>query len=187
MFVTFFCIKFPTGFALALLCLAQASNAQQAAPRAAANSPAPLVITSEAPASPARPQVDEAISKLIGSFFEALAANQIDKAYERLTLNTKIAEQPKDIATLRAKTQQAIQFFGEIRGHELVAVKNIGTHLLGATYLSLGKDFPLRWRFYFYRSDGPWRLIDIRVDDRLMDFFDEKAAPVPAGAPAPAS
>lgn len=125
--------------------------------------------------SAVRPQVDEAIAKSLNTFFELLAKNQIDKAYEHLILGTKIAEQTKDVATLRSKTQQAIQVFGEVRGHELVGVKNVGTHLLAATYLSVGRDFPLRWRFYFYRADGPWKLVDIRVDDRLMDMFDERA------------
>lgn len=143
----------------------------------------PSVVTSEV-SSPiaAQPQVDEAITKLTGIFFDLLAKNQIDKAYEHLIHGTKIADQAKDVATLRSKTQQAIQFFGEVRGHELTGVKNVGTHLLAATYLSLGKDFPLRWRFYFYRADGPWKLIDIRVDDRLMDMFDEKPVSQQTGA-----
>jgi hypothetical protein len=41
------------------------------------------------------------------------------------------------------------------------------------TLLSLGKEFPLRWRFYFYKPMDTWKLIDIRVDDRLAAMFDE--------------
>jgi hypothetical protein len=166
---------------LAPVCMAQKSAAIPAAPEAAASA----IVSSEASVTAPRPQVDGSITKLIDTFFDLLARNQIDKAYERLTLGTKIAEQEKDVATLRAKTQQAIQYLGEVRGHELVAVKNVGTHLLAATYLSLGKDFPLRWRFYFYRAEDVWKLIDIRVDDRLMDMFDDKSAqPQPAATPA---
>jgi hypothetical protein len=39
--------------------------------------------------------------------------------------------------------------------------------------LSLGKEFPLRWRFYFYKPQDSWRLIDLRVDDKLVAMFDE--------------
>ena len=137
---------------------------------------APALVTSDASSVSTRPKVDDSIAETIDTFFALLAKNQIDKAYERLTFGTKIAEQAKEVATLRSRTQQAIVLFGDVRGHELVQVKNVGTHLLAATYLSLGKDFPLRWRFYFYRSDGPWKLIDIRVDDRLVDMFDERPA-----------
>lgn len=118
-------------------------------------------------------RLDESVSKTIDSFFAALRQNQIAQAYEDLTKGTKIAENPKDIATLKSKTLQAIEMFGDIVGAERTAVQNVGAHLLRTTYVSLGKNFPLRWRFYFYRAGETWRLIDIRVDDRLADMFDE--------------
>ena len=68
---------------------------------------------------------------------------------------------------------QAIEMFGEISGVEQVAVRYVGTRLLSATYLSLGRDFPLRWRFYFYKAEEEWKLIDLRVDDKLTGIFDE--------------
>lgn len=121
-------------------------------------------------------KLDEAVSKTIENFFAALRQNQIAQAYEDLTKGTKIAESPKDISTLKSKTQQAIEMFGDIVGAERTAVQNVGSHLLRTTYVSLGKNFPLRWRFYFYRAGEAWRLIDIRVDDRLADMFDEPAS-----------
>jgi hypothetical protein len=42
-----------------------------------------------------------------------------------------------------------------------------------ATFVSQGKVFPLRWRFYFYKPENAWRLIDMRVDDKLTGLFDE--------------
>jgi hypothetical protein len=81
------------------------------------------------------------------------------------------------LKTLKAKTREAIEVFGAISGYELVDSKNVGTRLLRRTYLSLGRDFPLRWRFYFYKSENVWRLIDLRVDDRLAGMFDETDEP----------
>jgi hypothetical protein len=130
--------------------------------------------------------LDAGVRKTIEDFFGALQGKEIDGAYERLTRDTKIAEKPEDVTTLKAKTQQAIELFGEITGAEQIGVHHVGTHLLSTTWLSLGKDLPLRWRFYFYKAAGNWRLIDIRVDDRLMELFGESAAESkPANWPKP--
>jgi len=90
---------------------------------------------------------------------------------------SKIAERPEELKTLKSKTKEAIEVFGPIQNYELVETKNVGTHLLRRTYLSLNKEFPLRWRFYFYLSDNLWRLIDLRVDDRVTGMFDEVEEP----------
>jgi hypothetical protein len=115
----------------------------------------------------------EAPLQIAGGFFGLLQRGEIDKAYEELTRGSKIAERPEDLKTLKAKTREAIEVFGAISGYELVDAKNVGNRLLRRTYLSLGRDFPLRWRFYFYKSENIWRLIDLRVDDRLAGMFDE--------------
>lgn len=122
-------------------------------------------------------------SKIIDGFFTLIARNQIDQAYDQLTNGTVIASNAKQLTTLKAKTREAVQLFGDIRGNEALAMKNVGTHLMCATYISLGRDFPLRWKFYFYKADKNWRLIDIGVDDRLADLFEDKT-PAPAATPA---
>jgi hypothetical protein len=119
----------------------------------------------------------EAPAHIAGGFFGLLQRGEVDKAYEELTRGSKIAERPEDLKTLKTKTREAIEVFGSISGYELVDAKNVGTRLLRRTYLSLGRDFPLRWRFYFYKSENIWRLIDLRVDDRLAGMFDEVDEP----------
>jgi hypothetical protein len=123
--------------------------------------------------------------KIVGDFFALLSRNQIDQAYDQLASGTVIASNAKQMTELKTKTRDAVNIFGAIQGQEPVAVKNVGTHLMCATYISLGKEFPLRWKFYFYRADKTWHLIDIRVDDRLTDMFDEKtpAPQAPAASP----
>ena len=131
--------------------------------------------------TPLSAKADEPPDRIVENFFALLTRDQIDQAYDYLTNGTKIAEKPDDVAALKAKTRDAVKYFGEIVGYESVGVQNVGTHLLRANYVSIGKGFPLRWKFYFYRWDKTWRLIDIRVDDRLVDMFDEKEpAPPPA-------
>ena len=106
-------------------------------------------------------------------FFGLLEKNQIDPAYEGLMKGSRIAERPDELKTLKTKTKEAIEVFGPIQNYELVETRNVGTHLLRRTYISLNKEFPLRWRFYFYLSGETWRLIDLRVDDRVTGMFDE--------------
>lgn len=107
-------------------------------------------------------------------FFTLLQKGQIDEAYANLTKGSKIGERPEELQTLKSKTTEAIQVFGVILGYELIETKLVGASLMRRTYLSLGKDFPLRWRFYFYQTGGQWRLVDLRVDDRLGGMFDEQ-------------
>jgi hypothetical protein len=148
--------------------------------KATGATPAPAAASNSAPAEPAA-AVDlsgpEAPAQIAGNFFALLQRGDVEKSYGELTRGSKIAERPEDLKTLKAKTREAIEVFGAISGYELVDSKNVGTRLLRRTYLSLGRDFPLRWRFYFYKSENTWRLIDLRVDDRLAGMFDETEEP----------
>jgi hypothetical protein len=125
-------------------------------------------------------------SQIVATFFQALKDNKVDDGYATLTKGSKIAEKPEELRNLKAKTREAISVFGEINGYDFVESKAIGQRLIRATYVSLGKVFPLRWRFYFYKPEDVWRLIDMRVDDKLPGIFDEpedvKAAATAADA-----
>ena len=141
---------------------------------AAAFSQAPV------PAVVAKPTVGEQAEaeaespeKIIARFFSYLQRKEVDQAYDQLTRGTKIAERAEDVRTLKSKTKEAITVFGPILGFDSVVKKNVGSRLVSYTMLSLGKEFPLRWRFYFYKPQDSWRLIDLRVDDRLAAMFDE--------------
>jgi len=98
---------------------------------------------------------------------------EVDQAYAVLTKGSKIAEKPEELRQLKAKTTEAIEVFGAILGYDLVDAKSVGNRLVRATYASHGKIYPLRWRFYFYKPEDTWRLIDMRVDDKLSGMFDE--------------
>ena len=124
------------------------------------------------PAFPAETEGDGP-DRIIARFFSYLQRKEVDQAYDQLTRGTKIAERAEDVKTLKAKTREAISVFGPILGYDFVAKKNVGARLVSYTIVSLGKEFPLRWRFYFYKSQETWKLIDLRVDDRLATMFDE--------------
>jgi hypothetical protein len=122
-------------------------------------------------ASPAG--VPDGIAQMVAVFFGSLEKVEVDQAYSILTKGSKIAEKPEELKQLKAKTQEAIEVFGAIAGYDLVEAKSVGNRLVRATYASHGKVYPLRWRFYFYKPEDSWRLIDMRVDDKLSGMFDE--------------
>ena len=128
-----------------------------------------------APPAPRAPvtAANDLPAQVAAIFFGLLQKNEIDPAYAGLMKGSRIAERPEELQTLKTKTKEAIEVFGPIQSYELVETRNVGTHLLRRTYISLNKEFPLRWRFYFYLSGETWRLIDLRVDDRVTGMFDE--------------
>ncbi len=145
-------------------------------------SPVPAVVAKPTAPTATEPAVEntapleteaEIPEKIIARFFSYLQRREVDQAYDQLTRGTKIAERAEDVKTLKSKTKEAITVFGPMLGFDTVVKKNVGTRLVSYTLLSLGKEFPLRWRFYFYKPQETWRLIDLRVDDRLATMFDE--------------
>jgi hypothetical protein len=109
----------------------------------------------------------------VHTFFGLIQQGDIDAAYFGLTRGSKIAERPEELRSLKTKTKEAVEVFGAVHGYDLVESKPVGERLVRATYLSLGHEYPLRWRFYFYKSETVWRLIDLRVDDKLSGIFEE--------------
>ena len=119
------------------------------------------------------PRKAESPTEAIEEFFRALKAGQIDMAYETLVRVSLIADRPEDVASLKKRTREALDNYGPISGYETLDEKAVGSSLLRRTCISLNSDLPLRWRFYFYRSENEWRLVDLRVDDGLVELFDE--------------
>jgi len=132
--------------------------------------------------APADAEAD-APDKIIARFFSYLQRAEVDQAYDQLTRGTKIAERAEDVKTLKSKTREAIRVLGPIQGYDFVAKKSVGARLSSYTLVSLGKDYPLRWRFYFYKAQDTWKLIDIRVDERLGVIFDEPEESQPREKP----
>ena len=134
---------------------------------------APAVVTSTVPPEP---------SQIVRAFFGLLSKGDVEGAYTGLMKGSNIADRPDEVRSLKTKTRQAIDLFGTIHGYDLVEIKSVGERLMRTTYLSLGHQYPLRWRFYFYKAEAEWQLVDIRVDDKLNGIFDEAAEEAPAHA-----
>ncbi len=133
-------------------------------------------------ATPLTAKPDESVDKIVENFFALLGKDQVDQACDYLVNGTKIAENLEWVANLKVKTKETIKASGEIQGYELLGIQNEGTHLMRSTYVALGKGYPLVWKFYFYRSEKEWKLIDMRLEIGLSDVFENNKPPqeVPA-------
>ena len=152
-------------------CLAQQGSDKEPTGRtvfpSAVAQPAGSPIAIPVPREPADP------SEVVDAFFLALKGEQIDAAYTGLVKGSIIADRPEDVAALKKRTQDALDHYGPVSGYETVDEKVVGTTLLRRTCVSLNTDLPLRWRFYFYKFEGAWKLVDLRVDDGLVELFEE--------------
>ena len=128
-------------------------------------------------ASPAPGEKTPAPKERIASFFSLLAKDRVEDAYNDLVRGSIIEERKEDVETLKDRTQRALDSYGMIRRFEILEERTAGTSLIRFTCLSLNEDLPLRWRFYFYDSAKGWKLVDLRVDDGLVELFDEVARP----------
>lgn len=140
---------------------------------AQSESPKKRLVFPEARAAPARTVAGP--PEILKPFFDLLKMEKISEAYESLGKNSVIASKAENLQQLEARTRDAIDNFGPIAGFERVDSLAVGESLLRETYLSLNADLPLRWRFYFYRVDGQWRVVDLRVDDGIVELFEEAA------------
>ena len=121
-------------------------------------------------------------------FFNLLKKDRIDEAYDALLSNTKIKGREDEVLKLKKQTREDIVTYGPILGFEIIEQRRVGTTLLQITCLSWSENFPLRWRFSYYRPGDKWRLLDIFVDDKVGELFDTRAAqasPVEAVSPFP--
>jgi len=122
------------------------------------------------PAAERDPRTPE---EVVSDFFSALQKDNVDVAYEGLSAGTTLATKGEQSRELRARTQGAMDAYGPIKGFELVKTDRVGALLERRTYVLHGEVLPLRWKFYFYKGSGDWKLVDLRVDDALIDLFDD--------------
>ncbi len=124
----------------------------------------------------APPPPPEEIQKVITSFFNLLKENKIDEAYDMVLTNTRIKGREEDVKALKKQTREAIATYGPIFGFEIIEQRRVGMSLLQVICLSLSENFPLRWRFTYYRPREQWRLLDIFVDDKVGELFDTQTS-----------
>ncbi len=165
--------------AFALLVVLEAGGtaiAQDGAP------PAEQAHTSRVAELPSVPQggdpkkaLPQRVARLLNAFFENMQQAKIDAAYDALLEGSKINSRREDVASLHDHARKAITEYGAIQSFDILQSRFAGQNLLRVTVLSVGADYPLCWRFYFYKGGQDWRLLDLRVDDGLSGMFNPDA------------
>ena len=122
----------------------------------------------------ALPPPPQEVRKAIASFFRSLKEDKIDEAYQIVLIHTKIKGREEDVKGLKKQTRDAMTTYGPILGFEIIDQKRVGMSLLQIVCLSWSENFPLRWRFTYYRPVDQWRLLDIFVDDKVGELFDPR-------------
>ncbi|HEY8902034.1 MAG TPA: hypothetical protein VIM61_16610 [Chthoniobacterales bacterium] len=164
--------------ALPALASAQ-SKIQSAPPEASTPSNAPKKMPSSVPtptpaeAAVAVKQTKRTPDQIVDEFFAALKADKVDAAYDTLDSEFAMVDRGDQSKTMRAQTQKALDAYGPVVSAEMVKEEKLGTHLLRRTYILAGDELPLRWKFYFYKPADRWKLIDLRIDDAIAEWFDE--------------
>ncbi len=138
--------------------------------------------SSQAAPPPPPPEIQKAIT----DFFGLLKADKVDAAYDVVLTNTKIKGREDEVKALKKQTHDAVGTYGPILGFEIIEQKRVGMSLMQVVCLSWSENFPLRWRFSYYRPGDKWRLIDIFVDDKVGELFDGRVSRVTSmDAPSP--
>lgn len=110
--------------------------------------------------------------EIVATFFESIKADRVDAAYDTLNAEFQMAGGDQEKG-MREQTQKALDAYGPVTGYELVREEKLGTHLMRRTYILAGETLPLRWKFYFYNPSDRWKLIDLRIDDAIAEWFDD--------------
>jgi len=139
-------------------------------------------------AQAAPPPPPPEIQKAITTFFSLLKSDKLDDAYDVILANTKIKGREEEVKGLKKQTRDAIGTYGPVMGYEIIEQKRVGMSMMQIVCLSWSENFPLRWRFTYYRPGDKWRLIDIFVDDKVGELFDTRTSRVmPMDGPSPAT
>lgn len=134
----------------------------------------PTVTAQEAEEKP--DPVIEALHGRVGQFFQAVALTTPQAAYQELLAGSPLLKQTEALAALVEQTGKLKDRCGEYRGLERLSAKHLGTDLVVMVYLYKCENYPVLWRFVFYRTPAraetppgntPWLVISVRFDTEL--------------------
>ncbi len=108
-------------------------------------------------------------------FFEYLMADTVSFAFSKLLQGSPIAERSTQLDNLIEQTRKSFDVYGMINGYEFVNAEIVGKSLIRTRYISLHKNYPLRWIFTFYKTpNSSWIIINIKFDDLTEYFFKDE-------------
>lgn len=114
------------------------------------------------------------IRSKIDAFFAVLKQRKVPDAYRRLLEGSTLAEEnPELVKKLEESTIRVLDLTGRIDATEILRIRAAGKSIREITYVLNGEKRPLRWKFYFYLSEGHWQVLDTNVATEAAGFFDD--------------
>lgn len=120
--------------------------------------------------------VESALDERIEAFFKNvnLPAVTVRQALDDLLVDGPLAASD-DRATLVEEIEQITDRYGAMLAAELIDAQRVGDDVILLKYLYKCEDYPLVWRFSFYRrpslegmsENGMWNVIGVRFDTQI--------------------
>lgn len=112
----------------------------------------------------------------VAQFLEGVSLGQSHSAFADLLSGSQLLKQTDSLKELVARTNDLETKYGKYRAFEQVSAKRVGSDLVLMRYLYKCENFPVVWRFTFYRTpssgetrtkNGAWRVVAVRFDTDL--------------------
>jgi hypothetical protein len=154
---------------LSLLCLVPAAMAEPVPV------PKPPKETPRVPVRLDALTMEPEIRSKIDAFFTVLKQQKVKEAYRRLFDGSSLAaENPELVTKLEESTARILQLTGRIDATEILRIRSSGKTLREITCVLNGERRPIRWKFYFYLTNGHWQVLDTNVASEAAGFFAEE-------------
>ena len=109
----------------------------------------------------------------LDNFFDKLVKKDYKKGLEELLNNSPVSNKSDSYANILKELGKSIDYYGNIKGYEIVDVKVAGTSYYKVKMLGLHQKFPTRWEINFYRSpDLGFIVTNIKYDDISNAYID---------------
>jgi hypothetical protein len=116
-----------------------------------------------------------ALQGRVDQFFRQLADKTMDpeRPVREIVGTGPLRDRNEEISKLIDQMPMLDQRYGAYTGHEVAAVKAIGSDLVFLRYLYKAERFPVIWYFVFYRTPvagglkRDWTLISLRFDTKI--------------------
>ena len=109
----------------------------------------------------------------LDNFFEKLVKKDYKKGLEELLINSPVSKKDDNFASILKELNKSIDYYGAIKGYEIVDVKVAGTSYYKIKILGLHQKFPTRWEITFYRSPDLGIIVtNIKYDDISNIYVD---------------
>ena len=113
------------------------------------------------------------IKNKLDKFFDQLVRKDYKKGLEDLLINSPISRKDDDFANILKELQKSINYYGDIKGYEIVDFKTAGTSYHKVKMIGLHQKFPTRWEISFYRSPDLGLIVtNVKYDDISNIYID---------------